>query len=286
MINFIIFLQQLIASSTHIVAKGVTFDLPPVVVLLFRALIATSVYFAYLAFRKSSWKKIEPKDWWLVILLGILNIPLNQYFFLVGVSYTSAPNVSLAYALTPVFVFIIAAIFLKERVSALKIIGIAVAVSGAIVLLSEKGFNFSSDTMKGDIFALMASFSWGLYTIIGRNFTRKYGAIYSTALSMASGTIFFIPVFLFVQGSYDFSTIAPLNWGQIIYLGAITSGVGYALWFYALKKIEASKLAVFNNFQPALTAILAFLIFGTAVTPYFIVGGTMIVIGVVLTQRG
>lgn len=286
MINIVIFLQQLIASSTHIVAKGVTTELSPALILLFRALIATSVYFIYLSIRKSSWKKIEPKDWLIVALLGILNIPINQFFFLIGVSYTSAPNVSLAYALTPVFVFIIAAIFLKEKVSVLKIVGIAVAVGGAIVLLSEKGFNFSSTTMKGDIFALLASFSWGLYTILGRNFTRKYGAIYATALGMASGTFFFIPVFIFFEGGIDISNITPLNWGQIVYLGAITSGLGYALWFYALKRMEASKLAVFNNLQPALTAILAFLIFGTQVTPYFLVGGTMIIIGVFMTQRG
>ncbi|MBX3042479.1 MAG: EamA family transporter [Candidatus Kapabacteria bacterium] len=286
MMNFIIFLQQLISSSTHIVAKGVTNELEPVLILLFRALIATSVYFAYLAIRRSSWKRIEPRDWWLVALLGILNIPLNQYFFLVGISHTTAPNVSLAYALTPVFVFIVAAIFLKEKVTFLKIVGIAIAVSGAIVLLSEKGFNFSSETMKGDIFALMASFSWGLYTIIGRNFTRKYGAIYSTALAMASGAFFFIPVFFTFGGNLDISHITILNWGQLLYLGAITSGLGYALWFYALKKIEASKLAVFNNFQPVLTAILAFLIFGTHVTEYFIIGGIMIIAGVILTQKG
>lgn len=286
MINFIIFLQQLIASSTHIVAKGVTSEVAPAVILLFRAAIATSVYFIYLAIRKSSLKKIEPRDWWIIAMLGILNIPINQYFFLIGISLTSAPNVSLAYALTPVFVFVVAVIFLKEKVSLIKIIGIVVAVGGAIVLLSEKGFNFSSDSMKGDLFALMASMSWGLFTILGRNFTRKYGAIYATALSMASGTFFYIPVFLVFGGDLDVGNITILSWGQIIYLGAITSGLGYALWFYALKRMEASKLAVFNNLQPALTAVLAFLIFGTQITPYFIVGGTMIIVGVILTQRG
>lgn len=286
MMNFIIFLQQLISSSTHIVAKGVTSEVAPALVLLFRASIATAVYFIFLAIRQKNWKRIEPRDWWTVALLGILNIPINQFFFLIGISYTSAPNVSLAYALTPIFVFIIAVIFLKEKVSYLKIIGIAVAVGGAIVLLSEKGFNFSSDSMKGDLFALMASLSWGLYTIVGRNFTRKYGAIYATALAMASGTIFFIPVFFIFDGNLDLSNITILSWGQIFYLGSITSGLGYALWFYALKKMEASKLAVFNNLQPALTALLAFLIFGTQITPYFIAGGTMIVAGVILTQKG
>ncbi|GAB1371006.1 DMT family transporter [Candidatus Kapaibacterium sp.] len=286
MIHIAIFFQQLIASLTHIIAKGVTNDVSPVMVLFFRAFIASMVYFIYLLFRKSGFKKIENKDWWLIFVLGLLNIPINQFFFLVGVSFTTAPNVSLAYALTPIFVFIVAAIFYKEKVNTKKIMGIILAVGGAVVLLSEKGFSFTSDSLKGDILALLASLSWGLYTIIGRDFSRKYGAIYSTFLSMAAGFILYIPVFLSFEHEYNVSEITFANWLQILYLGAITSGLGYALWFYALKKIEASKLSVFNNFQPALTAILAFLIFGTGISLYFLVGGTLIIAGVFITQRG
>ncbi len=286
MINIAIFIQQFIASLTHIIAKDVTNEVSAEKILLFRALIATLVYFIFLGLRKSSFKKIEAKDWWFVAILGILNIPINQYLFLIGIHYTSAPNVSLAYALSPIFVFIVAAFFLKEKASYFKISGIILAVLGAVVLLSEKGFKFSSDSMTGDIYALLASFSWGLYTIIGRNFTRKYGAIYSTALAMLSGLIFFLPFYFIFDGSMNFSEISISNWFQIFYLGAITSGLGYALWFYALKKIDASKLSVFNNFQPVLTAILSFLIFGTGVSLYFVVGGIMIILGVFLTQNG
>ena len=80
-----------------------------------------------------------------------------------------------------------------------------------------------------------------------------------------------------------FSTI---NWLQVFYLGAITSGVGYALWYYVLGKMDASKVSVFNNIQPILTAIFAFILFGTNVTAYFVVGGVLVIAGVYLTQKG
>ncbi len=80
--------------------------------------------------------------------------------------------------------------------------------------------------------------------------------------------------------------ISNINWLQLVYLGTFTSAIGYAIWYYALTKIDASKLSVFNNLQPALTAILSLLIFGTPITLIFVLGGTLIIGGVFITQRG
>ncbi len=287
MIYFLILLQQVIASSTHIVAKSLTFGVLPAVILFYRSAISSLVYIVWMGFRHKEIIKIDKKDVKYIALLGIINIPLNQFLFLNAISMTSAPNVSLAYALTPVFVFVIAIIFLGERNNIMKTSGIVLAVIGAITLLAEKGFNFTSEGFKGDILALAASFSWALYTIIGKRITHKYGAIYATTLTMVSGFIFYIPVFLFLPYNISLTAnIDELNILGFIYLGAVTSGVGYAIWNYALTKIEASKLAVFNNLQPLLTAVLALLFFGTPVTPYFIGGAVTVIAGVILTQKG
>jgi drug/metabolite transporter (DMT)-like permease len=133
---------------------------------------------------------------------------------------------------------------------------------------------------------LTASLSWAFYTIFGKNLTRRYGAIYITGLTMIIGFILYIPIFLMMPVQFEGVHISTVNWLQLLYLGAFSSAVGYAIWYYALSKIDASKLSVFNNLQPALTALLAFLFFGTNVTEYFLIGGTLIVAGVFLTQRG
>ncbi len=286
MIQFLIIIQQLIASGTHIVAKGITFELEPAFILLIRSALASLFYIIWLSFRNKSVKKIDKKDYYKVILLGLLNIPLNQFLFLQGLKYTTAPNMALAYALTPAFVLIIAVIFLKEKTNAKKLTGVAIAIIGAAVVLLERGLIFTEDSLLGDFLALAASFSWALYTIIGRNFSIKYGAIYSTGLAMTTGFLLFVPIFLILPVSFAIETITAVNWLQLIYLGVITSGVGYAIWYYALTKTEASKVAVFNNLQPVMTTILSIIFFGTSLTPFFVIGGLLIIGGVYLTQRG
>ena len=102
---------------------------------------------------------------------------------------------------------------------------------------------------------------------------------------MIIGFILYLPIFFILNVNISEVTISTKNWFQFLYLGAFTSAIGYAIWYYALTKIDASKLAVFNNVQPAMTAFLAFLFFSTPVTIFFIIGGTLIVAGVFITQR-
>lgn len=283
---FLIFIQQLIASGTHVIVKGLTETLPPSVILLLRSFIAALFYVLWIFIREKNVIRIERKDIKLAILLGILNIPINQYLFFVGVHLSTAPNASLAYALTPAFVLIIAIIFLKESSNWKKIAGVVIAFTGAFIILLEKGLELSSDHFIGNILLLLASLSWGLYTVIGRDFSRKYGAVYSTAVTMFSGFIFYIPIFLFTEEPVHIMQIGFIDWLGILYVGLLTSGVGYLIWFYALKKIEASKLSVFNNLQPVFTTILAMIFLHHQLTIPFLAGGVLIIGGVVLTQRG
>lgn len=284
--GLLIFFQQVVASFSSIVAKDITQFQNPNLVLFLRALIAGLVYFVWILIYRKYQIKIEKKDYIKLIILGLINIPINQFLFFQAVQRTTPPNVSLAYALTPVFVFIIAIVYFKEKITLFKTLGIIVAIIGTIVLISEKGLKFSSEGFVGDILALLASLSWAFYTIIGKKMSEKYEPVYITALAMIIGFLLYLPIFLFMDIDINFSSFSTLNWIEVLYLGIFTSAVGYAIWYYALTKIDASKLSVFNNFQPALTAILSLLILGTPITMQFFVGGTLIVAGVFLTQKG
>lgn len=283
---FLLLIQQLIASGTHVIGKSLTQDVEPALVLFYRALIVSSAYIIFFSIFKSFYKRIEKQDIKYFFLMGVLNIPLNQFLFLNALERTSAPNVALEYALTPAFVLIIARIFLNERLSKFKTIGVIVAISGTILILSEKGFDFSSDSFLGDIIGLFASFSWALYTIIGRKQTQKYGGVFSTGVSMLTGTILYIPIFFIFGNEVDTSSISNINWLQILYIALMTAGVGYAIWYYALSKLEAGKVAVFNNIQPVFTTLLAIIFLSHIPTLQFAIGGFLIIFGVILTQRG
>lgn len=283
---FLLVLQQLIASTTHIIAKDVTSNVAPAVVLLFRAGLAATVFMIWITVIRRRLPTIEKKDIPRLLILGALNIPINQFLFVTSIEMTTAPNVALAYSLTPAFVFVIAVIFLKESASKVKLFGVILAFSGVLLVYLEKGFDFTSRTFTGNILVLIASFAWALYTVIGRDFSRKYGAIHSTSMAVFTGFLYYLVLFSFLPATVQFEQINTTSWLQIAYLGLITSVAGYAIWYYGLTKTEASKVAIFNNMQAIFTTILAMIFLGHELTVYFVIGGVMIITGVIMTQKG
>lgn len=283
---WILILQQLIASTTHIVAKSLVMTLNPTLILLLRASIASIAYISILFIRKTRLFRIDKNDLLPFLFLGLLNIPLNQFLFFKSLEFTSPANVALSYALTPAFVIVIAMIFLGEKATKMKLTGIIIAFIGTVFVLFEKGLDWKSESFLGNGLALLASLSWGIYTVIGKKYVQKYGAIYTTAVTMVFGLILYLPIFAFYGDITEISRVNTIDFVKVFYLGVITSGVGYALWYYSLKKLEASKVSVFNNLQPVLTTLMAIFFFDQTITLPFVLGGILTISGVILTQKG
>ncbi|MCX6140593.1 MAG: DMT family transporter [Candidatus Kapabacteria bacterium] len=290
MIYLLLLLQQLISSSTHLVAKNVTLTLHPTTVVLVRGIFTCVAFGIWVFIRRSKVRRIDREDIPRLLLLGLINMPINQLLFIWGVKYTTAPNASLAYALTPAFVVIIMLMFWKQRPGLKRLLGVCVAFLGATIVLVDRGAGFAPSQTLGNVMVLGASMSWAGFTVFGRPMVVKYGPVYATALTFFAGLALYLPIWALIP-VHDPAT--PLTdstwlatWSQLFYLGVITSGVGYGLWYYALSRMDSGRVAVFNNLQPILTSILALMIFGTQPTPLFLVGGAVALIGVMITQRG
>ena len=290
MTYFLLLIQQFIASSTHLIAKNVTGELHPTMVVLVRGMFTCVAFGLWWMIRRKHLKEIDRSDLPLLLLLGLINLPINQLLFIWGVKFTTAPNASLAYALTPVFVVIYLAIGKGANPGWKKWLGVVLAMVGAAIVLFDKGVSFSAEHTLGNIMVLTASASWAGYTVLGRRVVAKYGSVYATALTFFFGLALYSLVWTLLPVPAD---IAPLLdpelaggiWFQLFYLGVITSGIGYGLWYYALTHMETSSVAVFNNLQPILTTILAFIVFGTEPTIYFLIGGVIALTGVIVTQK-
>lgn len=285
MIYWLLVLHALIVSSTHIVSKDVTGVLPPALVLLCRAGTASVLFGVWLIYKRKTLPQIEKKDLKKILILGLLNIPANQFVFFLAIKLTTPPNASLAYSLIPVFVLLIGIIGYKQKSNILKTIGIAVALAGAAILFTEKGINLSSDTFEGNMLVLFASFSVSLYSVMGRDLTRKYGAGNFTAISTIAGFIIYLIIYFAFYSDTLFTPISGIQMAELGYLGVVTGVIGYSIWFYSIKKIETSKVAVFTNLQPIFTTILAVILFSQEITYIFVVGAVLIIAGVTITQR-
>lgn len=282
-IYIILIFQLFIASGTHIVAKAVATDLDAVTLTFIRSIISSIGLYLLIAVR-SKGIPIERKDWKHFAWLGFLGLPVNQFLYLYGIHFTTAANGALLYAATPIFVLGLSNLLLKEAVTRQKVAGVLIAFAGVTIVIFERGLDFSSDYTYGNLIILVAVIAWALFTVQGRPMIIKYGALRTTSISIILGGLMFFPFGLFSMITYPLQTITTSHWFGIIYLGLGTSIIGYFLWYYALGKIETSKVAVFANGQPVLATILAIIFLNYVITASFVVGGIITIAGVFITQ--
>ncbi|MEY3386685.1 MAG: hypothetical protein RIR53_1496 [Bacteroidota bacterium] len=289
MLYMVMLLQQLIASSTHLIAKDATAHLHPVSVVLIRGLWTCLAFGLWFAFRRDRWRRVEVRDLSLILALGLINLPINQLLFIWGVSYTTPPNASLAYALTPAFVLALVVLVHRRSIPPRKMIGVVIALIGASIVLVDRGADITGGQTLGNVMVLLASFSWAAFTLYGQRIVERYGPVQAIAMTFFAGIAWYVPVWFMMPVGRGLDPLvgggAAGLWWQLFYLGVVTSGIGYALWYYALSRLDSGKVAVFNNLQPVLTSILTLMIFGTSPTTLFLVGGSIALAGVIITQR-
>jgi drug/metabolite transporter (DMT)-like permease len=248
-------------------------------VALLRFVSASLVLFGYLRFR-TGLARVERRDWPAFLLLGLLVVPVNQGCFLFGLARSTASHASLLYALTPLVVLLFARRLLREEGLAAKLAGILAAFAGVAVILLERGLRHEMGLLKGDLLILVAVFSWAAYTVLSKRLLVRYDPMTVTGWSIISGTLLCLPA-LFVPGAIPRLETIPIGaWGAIAYLSVGTSVIAYPLWSYALRYMDASKVAVTTNTQPILTAALSWLLFREQFTPGFFIGAALILAGV------
>ncbi len=219
-----------------------------------------------------------------LLLLGFLVVPINQGFFLFGLMRSTPSHAALLYALTPLVVLLLARRMLGEKGWWSKLAGVVVAFSGVAIILLERGLKQEAQVVVGDLMILVAVFGWSLYTVLSKKLLQRYDAMTVTTWAIVSGTLFCIPAFFIPGAIPPLATITPAVWGGIFYLSIGTSVIAYPLWLYALRHLEASKVAIATNIQPIFTAILSWIIFHEQFTSGFFIGAALILAGVIWVE--
>ncbi len=277
-------LNVLIASGTFLVAKATLREFPPLVLALFRFVLAAGVLWPITRWARPH-KRIAPGDRGRIALLGLLAVPLNQGLFLYGMQWASASHAALLYALTPAFVTLFG-VSRGARPRASQLAGIALAFAGVATLMAQRGLHFDRHSLAGDLIILAAVVAWALYLVAGRSVTRRYGPLLVTAESLAAGTLMYLPIGLIALRGFHPHAISAGGWSGLLYLAWLTSAVNYVIWFWGLQYLKASTVALMTNLQPVVTAAMAWVILDEPLPAGFALSAALVLGGVWIAQRG
>src|SRR5437868_4076077 len=282
-------LHTVLSAATYLWAKSALREIPPLPLGLLRFCGARACLAALLFRLRPSGKRMPPRAvWGKLFWLSLLAVPVNQGFFLTGLALSTAAHAALLYALTPLFVLLLAQALLREFPGVRTAIGTLIALGGTLYVLSWRGLDLSRGPLAGDLLLLVAVVAWALYTAEGRALIGTHGPIAVIAWTLIAGTVMYLPIgiaSLAVPGAWHrILHASAAAWVGVVYLVLVTSVVAYLLWYWALAHLPAARVAVFTNLQPLATAVLAHFFLREHITPQFVGGAAVVISGVVMAQ--
>jgi drug/metabolite transporter (DMT)-like permease len=215
-----------------------------------------------------------------ILVAGLLGITGYHLALNFGEVRVAAGAASLLIAAGPVFTAILSFVFLRERLTLVGWLGIAVAFAGvAVISLGQSGgLHFEPAAM----LVLLAALSTSGYFIVSKRMLSGYSALQVTSFTIWAGTL---PMLVFVPGLVrQMPHAAPQATWAIVYLGVFPAAIAYVLWNYALSRMPASLLTTFLYLSPVLAMFIAWLWIGELPALLTIVGGAVAIVGVIVVQ--
>ncbi len=279
-----LFAVQIFFGSLPVIAKVVLVVLPPMSLVGFRVGITAIVLFAFQSFRKRVWLR-DRSDYIRLGVLSLFGVVFNQLLFIGGLSRTKASNTSLLAVTIPIFTLVVASLTGREHLARTKVLGIALAAVGIILLIDPRAASFSSQTTIGDMMIIANSLSYGIYVATSKDVITRNGAFRSMMWVFIFASVVCVPVGLASLSSTDVSSISTNVWLLVVYIAVFATAAPYLLNAWALARVSPATVAVFVYLQPLIGFILAVIFLGEKIDFRFIIAALLVFAGVFMTTR-
>lgn len=232
-------------------------------------------------------EKVDRKDWLRIFLCAAFGMTLNMLMFFKGLQLSTPINSSVVITLAPVILLILSAIFLKERITWLKGLGITLGLVGALVLIlfGSKTQTNAPNIPLGNTFFIINATAYSIYLMLIKSLTKKYSPItlmkWLFLIAVFTNLPIALPEFMEVQ----WSQLPPNIMGIMLFVIIGTTYLTYLLNIFALRQLKPSTIGAFIYLQPLLAAIVAIILGTDTLTTTLVIGATLIFTGVYLSTK-
>lgn len=187
---------------------------------------------------------------------GILCIVLNQVLFTVGVNYTSPIDATVISTMLPIVTMIFAAIILKESITGMKVVGIAVGAAGALTLVFGGGSS-AGGGLVGDALCFTAQVSCALYMVIFSNTIHRYSVVTLMKWLFLFSAIIVTMVTWPSVVAVDYASLPLKAWGEMLFIVFGGTFVSYIFFTGGQKLLRPTVVSMYNYVQPIVATVLS-----------------------------
>lgn len=209
--------------------------------------------------REVAGEHVAKRDLLQLFFAGLFAIVCNQCCFTIGLSITSPINASIVTTTLPIVALISSAIFLHEKVTWKKILGIACGVSGALMLVlgSATATNAKAGNILGDILCVCAQCSFAIYLALFKNLVSKYHTVTCMKWMFTFSTLVILPFTFKSVAAIPFAEISVLTWLESAFVVVGGTYIAYILMMRAQKTLRPTVIAMYNYVQPMTSTIVS-----------------------------
>lgn len=220
-----------------------------------------------------------------LVILGLFGVTLNQCLFVIGLSRTSIAHSSIFANTTPILILVLASACGLERLNGWKLVGVLVALTGVVMLRTLDTRPQSGATLAGDLITLGGALAFTIFTVLGKPHAERFTTITVNFFAYAGGALLMVPLILSQWGGFHYGAVPFSAWAAVFYMALFPSVICYLIYYYALARMEASRLAAFSYLQPLLAIISGILFLNEHVTIALVGSAIVIFCGVSITER-
>lgn len=225
----------------------------------------------------------------ILLIQALFGVFLYRIFTFVGLQYTTAANSGLITSCSPVIVALLAFLFLREKLTITRMIGILVVVVGMLAINIYPFLNSnmeSSNAVKGNLFILLAVLCEALFSILSKVSCKPMSALYRTTIITFYAFILLLPFSVYDGLQYDWAGIELSSVICVLYYGFFVSFLSYVFWFKGIEKVPASNAAVFTSVVPVSSIVLSAVVLKETVMAVHMVGLGCVIGGILISCLG
>ncbi|WP_416773227.1 DMT family transporter [Pseudomonas sp. RHF3.3-3] len=281
---------SMIWGGTFVAGRFLSADIAPWLLASLRFLLASLILLGFILLARIPLVLPDRKQFAQLLVLGFFGIFFYNLCFFYGLHYIDASRASLIVVLNPAVFGLASWLFFKERLGAVKVLGILVCMGGAglvIVSGNHSLFAGASQAWIGDLLIFGCVLSWAIYSLFSRNLTRALGPLATVTYSIWLGTaMLWLATWLRGEASVEvIRALTPQQLLSLVYLGGLGSALAY-IWYYdGIQRIGATRAGVFIGLNPLTAVICGALLLGEQLTMIMCLGGVLILVGIYLCNR-
>ena len=238
------------------IGKSALMEFSALSVTTFRMVGAAACFWLLSAFCKR--EHVDHRDMLKIFFASLFALVFNQGVYIFGLSMTSPIDASIVTTTLPIVTMIIAAIYLKEPVTNLKVLGIFVGAMGALILImSSQTAGGGNSSIIGDLLCLVAQISFSIYLTVFKGLSQKYSPITLNKWMFVYASMCYIPFSYHDVASIQWAEISTAAFVQVGYVVVGGSFLDYIFIMTAQRLMRPTVVSMYNYMQPIVASIAA-----------------------------